>query len=116
MRIFDLNTNPPLHENTEITIAGAVRVTYLQPFPHFVIEDDSGTLICRPNTSLPLPGAHIEITGIFARETPDNYTVELPLLTEINRSYVGHQTYHCDLPGCEFATLPDADKLNLMWA
>jgi len=116
MRIIDLTTNPTLHQNTEITIAGAVRVTYLQPFPHFVIEDDSGTLICRPHTSLPMPGAHIEITGIFAHATPENHTVELALLTELARSYIGHQTYNCELPGCEFATLPDAPKLNQMWA
>jgi len=116
MRIIDLNTNPKLHHNTKLTIAGAVRVTYSQPFHHFVIEDVSGTLICRPNATLPLPGAHIEITGNFALEIPENYTVELPVLTEINRSYIGHQTYDCDLPGCEFATLPDAAKLNSMWA
>ena len=116
MRIIDLNTNPALYQNTEITIAGAVRVTYLNPFLHFVIEDDSGALMCRPNGSLPLPGAHIEITGSFAFTTPENCTIQLPLLTEINRAYIAHQKYNCTLTGCEFATLPDADKLNLMWA
>ena len=116
MRIIDLNTNPTSHENTDITIAGAVRGTYSNPFPYFVIEDDSGTLVCRPNANLPLPGAHIEITGSFAFTTPENCTIQLPILTEINRAYIDHQTYNCNLPGCEFATLPDADKLNLMWA
>jgi hypothetical protein len=116
MRIIDLNTNPILHESTQITIAGAVRVTYLNPFPHFIIEDDSGTLMCRPNASLPLTGAHIEITGSFAFTTPENCTIQLPILTEINRAYISHQTYNCNLPGCEFATLPDADKHNLMSA
>jgi len=115
MRIIDINTNPTLHENTEITIAGAVRVTYSNPFPYFVIEDDSGTLICRPKGSLPWPGAHIEITGSFASTTPENCTIQFPILTENNRAYIGHQTYDCNLPGCEFATLPDAERRTLMW-
>jgi hypothetical protein len=106
MRIIDLNTNPTLHENTEITIAGAVRVTYSNPFPHFVIEDDSGTLLCRPKGSLPWPGAHIEITGSFASTTPENCTIQLPILTEINRAYIGHKHTTATYPASNLQPYP----------
>jgi hypothetical protein len=115
MRIIDLDRDQPLHQNTRITIAGVVRATYSKPFPYFVIEDDSGTLICRPHANPPLPGAHVEITGWFTLATPDNCTIQLAILNEHHRAYIAHQTYACDLTACEFGTLPDADKLNLMW-
>jgi hypothetical protein len=104
MRIAELDQNQKDHHNTEITVAGVVRVTYPKPFPYFLLEDQSGTLICRPNGSLPLPGAHVEITGQFLLETPENCTVEIASLKETVRAYVGHPTDSCNLTGCEFAT------------
>ena len=103
MRISELNRKPELHHDQEITIAGAVRVTYQNPFPQFLLEDASGVLLCRPNGDLPLPGAHIEISGLFQFATPEGCTVALPLLTEIHRSYLTHQTGDCFLSACEFA-------------
>ena len=116
MRIIELDQNQKTHQDTQIIVAGVVRATYTKPFSYFLIEDASGTLICRPISSLPLPGAHIEITGHFVLETPENCTVQLAILKERNRAYVTHQTYTCDLASCEFATRPDANNLNSMWA
>jgi hypothetical protein len=115
MRITELDRNQQAHQDTQITVAGVVRATYTKPFSYFLIEDASGTLICRPNGSLPWPGAHIEITGRFVLETPENCTVRLAILNEKDREYICHRTYTCDLAGCEFANLPDAEKLTLMW-
>ena len=116
MRIIELDQNPKTHQNTNIAVAGVVRATYTKPFSYFLIEDASGTLICQPNGNLPLPGAHIEVTGKFAVETPEHCTLQLAILRENNRAYIFHPTYSCDLANCEFATLPDAAKLNSMWA
>lgn len=116
MRIIELEQNQTTHQNTEIAIAGVVRATYTKPFSYFLLEDASGTLICQPNGSLPWPGAHIEVTGRFVVETRKNCTVQLAILREQVRAYIFHPTYSCDLAHCEFATLPDAAKLNSMWA
>lgn len=103
MRIAELNTDQTSRHNTKITVAGVVRVTYPKPFPYFLLEDQSGTLICRPKDNLPSPGAHIEISGEFVLETPERCTVEIAVLKENSRTYVGHPTDTCDLIGCEFA-------------
>ena len=116
MRITELDQNQKTHQNTNIAVAGVVRATYTKPFPYFLIEDASGTLICQPNGSLPWPGAHIEVTGHFVVETPEHCTVQLAILREKDRAYIFHPTYSCDLASCEFATLSDAAKLNSMWA
>jgi hypothetical protein len=104
MRIAELNQNQKDHHNTEITVAGVVRVTYPKPFPYLLLEDESGTLICRPSGNLPSPGAHVEITGQFVLETPENCTVEIAALKETKRAYVVHPTDSCNLATCEFAT------------
>jgi hypothetical protein len=116
MQIIELDQNQKTHHNTEIAVAGVVRATYTKPFPYFLIENASGTLMCQPNGSLPWPGAHIEVSGQFVVETPNNCTVQLALLREKDRAYIFHPTYSCDLASCEFATLSDAAKLNSMWA
>lgn len=103
MLIANLNQNQKDHHNTEITVAGVVRVTYPKPFPYFLLEDESGTLICRPNGNLPLPGAHVEITGHFVLKTPENCTVEIAALKETKRAYIVHPTDTCNLANCEFA-------------
>ena len=71
MQIIELDQNQKTHQNTEIAVAGVVRATYTKPFSYFLIEDASGTLICQPNGNLPWPGAHIEVTGQFVVETPE---------------------------------------------
>jgi hypothetical protein len=53
MRIIELDRNQQTHQDTEITIASVVRATYTEPFRYFLIEDQTGTLICRPNGPLP---------------------------------------------------------------
>jgi hypothetical protein len=116
MRIIELDQDQKAHQNTEIAVAGVVRATYTKPFPYFLIEDASATLICQPNGSLPWPGAHIAVTGEFVVETPEHCTVQLAILRETNRVYIFHPRFTCDLASCEFATLPDAAKLNSMWA
>ena len=103
MQIAELNHHQKDHNNNEISLTGVVRVTYKTPFPHFLLEDHSATLICRPNKGLPGRGAHVEITGRFVLETPENCTVELAILKETNRTYIAHPTASCDLAGCEFA-------------
>lgn len=103
MRIAELNNNQTLRHNTEITVTGAVRATYSNPFPYFLLEDNSGTLICRPNGNLPNLGGHLEVTGHFVLETPDKCTVEIAALKETTRAWVMHQSKSCDLHGCEFA-------------
>lgn len=104
MKIIDLNEDPRRHQSREVTVEGSVRATYNEPFPHFLLEDESGCLICRPKDNLPNIAGHILITGNFAIETPENCSVELPILTETNRSWVVHPTNNCQLSTCEFAT------------
>ena len=104
MQIAELNHNQKDHHNKEISLTGVVRAAYKTPFPHFLLEDHSASLICCPNGSLPGRGAHLEITGRFVLETPENCTVELAILKESHRAYIGHPTYACDLSGCAFAT------------
>jgi hypothetical protein len=104
MRIVELNHNQQDHENKTITLTGVVRATYASPFPYFLIEDDSGTLLCRPKGPLPSLKQHLKITGTFVLETPSNCTVELAMLAETDREFVAHPTDTCDLAGCAFAT------------
>jgi hypothetical protein len=103
MRIVELNHNQKDHHNKCITVAGVVRATYTSPFPYFLLEDESGTLICRPKGPLPSSKAHLEITGQFVLDTPENCTVELAFLQETNRAYMVHRKDTCDLPNCAFA-------------
>jgi hypothetical protein len=78
------------------------------PFPHFTLEDTTGTLICESMTELPGVGAHIEITGQFFVGIPENCSIQIPLLKERTRCYLLHQR-PCGRIGCEFETeMPDA--------
>jgi len=103
MRIVELNRSQKDRENNIITVTGVVRATYASPFSHFLIEDDSGTLICRPKGPLPSIKQHLTITGPFVLETPANCTVKLAMLAETNRQFFAHQTDTCDLAGCAYA-------------
>lgn len=104
MRITELNHNQNDHNNKRIIVSGVVRATYTAPFPYFLIEDESGTLICTPKGSLPSLREHLKITGHFVLKTPANCTVELAMLTETVREYILHPTETCDLAACQFAT------------
>lgn len=104
MQIALLNHNQKDHQNKSIIVAGVVRATYPTPFPYFLIEDESGTLICRPNGPLPSVRDHLKITGHFVLETPESCTVELAMLKETDRAYIVHPTGTCDRPSCAFAT------------
>lgn len=104
MRIAQLNQNQKEHQDKSISVGGAVRATYAKPFPYFLIEDESGTLICRPNGPLPSVKDHLKITGEFVLATPEDCTVELAMLNETDREYILHPTDNCHLAGCGFAT------------
>jgi len=104
MRIAQLNHNQKDYHHKSITVAGAVRATYTKPFPYFLIEDESGTLVSRPNGPLPAVKEHLKITGDFVLATPQNCTVELAMLNETDRENVLQPTHNCHLAGCEFAT------------
>jgi hypothetical protein len=103
MRIVELNHNQKDHDKKQIIVAGVVRATYTTPFPYFLIEDESGTLICRPNGPLPSLRKHLKITGHFVLHTPEKCTVELAILDETDRADILHPTGTCDLASCEFA-------------
>ena len=104
MRIAQLNHNQKDHQNKRIILAGVVRATYSTPFRYFLIEDESGTLICLPTGPLPSVRDHLKITGHFVLETPESCTVELAMLKETDRAYIVHPTGTCDRPSCAFAT------------
>lgn len=104
MRVVELNHNQKDHQNKSITVTGVVRATYASPFPYFLLEDDSGTLICRPNGPLPSLKEHLTIIGHLVLETPANCTVELAMLAETDRESIAHPTDTCDLASCAFAT------------
>lgn len=54
MRIDELNRNQKDHQNKRITVTGVVRATYASPFSHFLLQDESATLIIRPKRSITL--------------------------------------------------------------
>ena len=103
MLIVELNRNQKDHQNKRITVTGVVRATYASPFSHFLLQDESATLIIRPKGPLPSIKQHLKITGSFVLETPVNCTVELALLAEADREFIAHPTDTCDLAGCAFS-------------
>ncbi len=103
MLIVELNRNQKDHQNKRITVAGIVRATYASPFSHFLLQDESATLIIRPKGPLPSIKQHLKITGRFVLKTPANCTVELAMVEEADREFFAHPTDTCDLAGCAFA-------------
>ena len=104
MLISELQTRPEADHNRLSTISGVVRANYNQPFPHFTLEDESATIICKPKDSLPKPGLHIEITGTLHTMIPENCTLEIAFFSEKDRSDVPHPNSTCELTICEFAS------------
>ncbi len=102
MLISKITTNPLLYQNKQLSVAGVVRASYEEPFPFFMLEDQTGTLFCQTNSELPIPGAHIKVDGKFFVGSPEKCSVPLALLEETSRSYVGHSR-PCSLKACELA-------------
>lgn len=108
MQISELNTNPTKHNNRRVTVAGTVRATYNQPFPHFLLEDETGTIICRAQQTLPTPTSHLQISGTFLTKNADPSGLGIPHLTEQKRYYLTHRKAHCTPPSSQFPTAPPA--------
>ena len=102
MLISKITSNPLLYQNKQLSVAGVVRVTYQQPFPFFMLEDQTGALFCQTNSELPVRGAHIKVEGKFFVGIPEKCFVPLALLEETSRSYVGHSR-PCSLKACQLA-------------
>ena len=102
MLISNIIANPLLYQNKQLSVAGVVRATYEEPFPFFMLEDQTGTLFCQTKGELPTPNAHIKVHGRFFVGIPEKCSVPLALLEETSRSYVGHSR-PCSLKACELA-------------
>jgi hypothetical protein len=99
--IADIIARPVAFNNRSLTIEGVCRTACENPFPHFTVEDKTGTIICKSSNGLPGIGAHIEVTGHFVIDVPINCTVAVPRLNEARREYIGNHE-KCSLVGCEF--------------
>jgi hypothetical protein len=105
--IAKINASPVIHHNKSLNVQGVVRAAFDAPFPHFLLEDKTGTLLCKSMNGLPGIGAHIEVAGEFFVGKPENCSIQMTLLNEQTRSYIGHSVA-CGMNGCEFATKPHA--------
>jgi len=106
--ISEINSQPTVFHNRRLTIEGVCRTTCEKPFPHFTVEDKTGTIICETMNGLPGVGAHIEVRGNFIVDVPANCTFTIPRLNETDRDYIGHNEA-CGYIGCQFAdTMPVA--------
>src|ERR1041384_6111324 len=100
-QISKIITNPVVFHNRSLTIEGVCRTACAIPFPHFTIEDKTGTLICATENELPRIGQHIEVTGEVVIDTPPTRSFQVPRLNENRRQYIG-QRENCMYVGCEF--------------
>ena len=100
MLISKITTNPLLYQNKQLSVAGVVRATYEQPFPFFMLEDQTGTLFCQTNSELPATGAHIKVEGKFFVGIPEKCSVPLALLEETKRTAVTHRA-SCSVKSCQ---------------
>ena len=101
--IENLNARPVVHHRKPRTINGVVRAAYKSPFPHFLIEDSTGSLVCQSMNGLPTVGSHIEVSGEFFVGVPEKCSVQMTILKEQNRTFVGHHA-DCAITGCLSAT------------
>lgn len=99
--IDQIINRPVVFHNRQLTISGVCRTTCERPFPHFTIEDKTGTIICETTIEMPDIGAHIEVTGKFTVDLAPNCTFSVPRLNETRRAYIGHHEA-CGYVGCEF--------------
>lgn len=70
MLISKITTNPLLYQNKQLSVAGVVRATYEEPFPFFMLEDQTGTSFCQTNSELPTPGASHQTRRQILRRNP----------------------------------------------
>lgn len=103
--IANLNACPVVHHNHARTVTGVVRAAYNAPFPHFLLEDSTGTLICQSVNELPVIGAHIQVDGEFFVGIPEGCSVQMTLLKEQTRTFIGHHA-RSSIVGCESAEQP----------
>ena len=100
--ISKIISSPVVFHNRSVTVQGVCRTTHSTPFPHFLLQDETGVLICTPlNGELPKPGQHFEVEGTFSVDTPANSQIEVPRLEESTRTYLFHHE-QCSIVGCEF--------------
>ena len=99
--ISKIIASPILYHEKPVTVQGVVRTICANPFPHFTLEDSTGTLICESMTDLPKVGSHMQINGTFAVEIPRNCTVQMPYLRERTRCHLLHQR-PCGQVGCNY--------------
>ena len=104
--ISKIINSPVVFHNRHLTVNGVVRTVCERPFPHFTIEDRTGTVICKSMNGLPGVGAHVQITGEFVIDIPTDCTIPVPRLNETERAYVGHPSMTCTYIGCEFTDNP----------
>lgn len=99
--ISKINGSPVVFHNHSVTVQGVCRNVYSAPFPHFLLEDQSGVLICTPsNGELPQPGQHIQVEGTFSIDTPANSPIDIPRLEESTRTHLFHHE-NCSAVGCD---------------
>ena len=98
--ITNITARPTLFHGRQVTIAGVCRTRSEKPFPHFTIEDKTGTMICT-SADLPGIGAHVEITGNFLADIPEHCSFPVPRLNETTRAYIIHLE-PCGYVGCAF--------------
>jgi hypothetical protein len=72
MLISKITTNPLLYQNKQLSVAGVVRASYEEPFPFFMLEDQTGTLFCQTNSELPTPALTSKSTANFSSASPRN--------------------------------------------
>jgi len=100
-QIKEVIASPILFHQKSLTLQGVVRTICANPFPHFTLEDRTGTIICQSMTDLPKVGSHMQINGTFAVEVPESCTVQMPLLHEQTRCHLLHQR-PCGQVGCDY--------------
>ncbi len=100
-QIKEIISSPLVYHDRSLTVQGVVRTTCEKPFPHFTVEDNTGTIICQSMGELPGIGAHVQIDGRFFVGIPENCSIQIPLLKERTRNHLLHQR-PCGQIGCEF--------------
>lgn len=100
-QIANINARPVVHSNRELTIEGVCRTICANPFPHFTIEDRTGTLIVQSMNGLPKVGTHLEVTGECVINIPAKCTFAVLRLNETRRTEIPHHS-NCQFVGCQF--------------
>jgi hypothetical protein len=100
-RISEIIARPVVFHNRSVTVEGVCRTACATPFPHFTVEDKTGTLICATDSELPTVGQHIQVVGDFMVDVPTKCSFQVPRLNENRRHYMGHHQ-DCTYVGCEF--------------